>query len=209
MKSNIKVSSSDPKSDSSLQCFYNQEVKRGLEHIGASLIKLKQEPGNRECLYQIKELAESISDLAMIHGYEGVETIAEKIRNSTDHELRGKNDLDKNFLTKIGLAVTAIRQVMEMEDYVENQITFEKFSEQIELSQKKVQRCVEKLSRNFEQLFPHQLELPFDSRTETDIEVNKIEENEKSENRNLLFDIREVDSILTLVEKSQLESVEN
>ncbi|MFQ5823774.1 MAG: hypothetical protein ACE5JB_06945 [bacterium] len=157
------------------QDYYYQEVMQGLKKIESYLSKLQKEPGNREYVQQIRNIAEYVTDLAMIHGYEGVENIAEKIRSSSDLILCKSEELEKPFLSKIEFAVKAIRQVMELEEDIDYQLIFDEIDEKIALKQKEVRSCASRLSNYFEQ--------------------------SKQKNKHLFFDIREINTLMNLVEE--------
>jgi chemotaxis protein histidine kinase CheA len=187
--------------DVSLQEYYHREVKQGLEKITTSLSKLQKEPDNRDYLQQIRASAQTVSDLSMIHGYEGVETIANKIRFTFHQILYKKDPIHHSYIPKVELAVEAIRQVMELEDDIISQTKGNKFNKKMEQKQKRVKSCAQKVSSYFDALFTNQLELPFGQpdipQVDSEVESDKLEEPE-NENNSELFDIREIDSVMTL-----------
>lgn len=193
----------------SLKDFYCQEIISGIERIDNSLSELEAEPGKREYLRQIKDSAQSISDLAMIHGFEGVEAIADKIIATTISLLSSEADLDKSYSTKVKVAITTLRQVFQMEDDMESLMSVDKFDKQIEFGQKKVQAYTERLSDSFNRLSENQLELPFE---DTDVLVIDTEKKKEWKNVNkddVVFDIREIDDLLKLDVDEQDEDIES
>ena len=109
--------------DPSLQKPYVRKVMRGLKKIRIALARVHDNPNNRDACVEIRETAQSISELAMIHGYHGVESIARKMYTSFN---RSRIKSDPDFLYKIELAVKGIQRVVEMEGGIENKLTIEK-----------------------------------------------------------------------------------
>ncbi|MFQ5706476.1 MAG: hypothetical protein ACE5HO_03455 [bacterium] len=181
----------------SLRYYYFDEVRRHLQQIDLSLSGLANGEGKSQGLSKLKNAAQSIEDLAMIHGYEGVENIAEKIKSAAGRILQQQYTLDKDFISKVQIAAGAIHKVLEMEERIELQMNMEKLDEQVEIRQKKIKACTDRLGRKFDRLFARQLELPFrflddgDGKTRTSGRENGNEIDD-------LFDIRELDSIMTL-----------
>ena len=172
----------------SLQNYYNQEVMAELAAIEQAVLKLQIDKDKLINLKQIRDTAHLLSDLAMIHGFEGVEKISEKLYSTMDHLLNSRIEFNQAMLTKLILAVNVIRQVEDMESIIESQMTVERIDRNVELKQRRVQNCAEQFSRSIDELMTEQLELKF---------VNKTSE--------LLFDIVEQESVLSLVDESQLE----
>lgn len=188
--------------------YYYQEVLDGIERIENSLPKLDLEPNSREYLQQIEQSATDIADLAMIHGYEGVEAIAEKIISISYSLLDTEEDLDKSYCSKVEAATSAMRQVLSMEEDIESLSTLDKFHEQIELGHEKVLGYSETLPKSLNQFFKNQLELPFEDTNTPVIDVNKIAENNNHAKQDNEFDIREIEDLLTLKNDIQKGSLE-
>jgi len=56
--------------------YFWAEVDRNINCIEEALTRLKDNPEDRDSLSEISEAAKAIADLSMVHGYEGIETIA-------------------------------------------------------------------------------------------------------------------------------------
>jgi len=104
---------------------YVRKVMRGLKNIRIALAKVHDNPNDRDAAIEIRGIAEAISELAMIHGYHGVESIARKISTSFKCS-RVKSDAD--FLSKIELAIKGIHHVVAMEDGIESKLIIEKIT---------------------------------------------------------------------------------
>lgn len=104
---------------------YVRKVMRGLKNITIALAKMHDNPNDRDAAIEIRGIAEAISELAMIHGYHGVESIARKISTSFKCS-RVKSDAD--FLSKIELAIKGIHHVVAMEDGIESKLIIEKIT---------------------------------------------------------------------------------
>ncbi|MCH8872868.1 hypothetical protein IH824_08890 [candidate division KSB1 bacterium] len=105
--------------DPSLQKPYVRKVMRGLKKIRIALALVHDNPNNRDACIEIRNTAQSISELAMVHGYHGVESIALKIYTSFK---RSRIKSDPDFLYKIELAVKGIQRVVGMEGRIESKL---------------------------------------------------------------------------------------
>jgi len=153
--------------DPSLQKPYVRRVMRGLKKIRIALVMVHDNPNNRDACVEIRNTAQSISELAMIHGCQGVESIALKIYTSFK---RSRIKSDPDFLYKIALAVKGIQRVVAMEGGIESKLTVET-----------VTRCREEVSKQISNLD----ELSEERRQMVELESDA----------NLLFDIKENDFI--------------
>ncbi len=188
--------------DLSPQEYYYKELRNVLDKIKTSLTHLQKEPRNLIYLQQIKDSAEAASDLAMIHGYEGVENIAKTIRSSSDHILGQNQEIGESFISKVDLAVKAIRQVMDLEENIFNRSSQDKFDKRLRQKQEKVESHAKKISNYFDRLFSNQLELPFDNEDFLKSELKKMDETTSNQDDEALFDICEIDSVMTLADDS-------
>ncbi len=98
---------------------YVRKVMRGLKKIRIALALVHDNPNNRDACIEIRNTAQSISELAMIHGYHGVESIARKIYTSFK---RSRIKSDPDFLYKIELAVKGIQRMAGMEGGIESKL---------------------------------------------------------------------------------------
>ena len=172
------------KQSHSLQDTYSREILRGLTSIKRSLSKLKEDPGKKKELDKIRNAARTISDLAMIHGFEGVENIAEKIWSQINKATKLKV-VDKSLLAKIDAAANGIQRIAEMEKTIESQMNVERISKGVQLNQQKLESCTKQLSDNLDNLNHNQQEMEFD-------DTNEIKPDE------LFFDINEIDSVIKI-----------
>ena len=144
---------------------YVRKVMRGLKKIRIALARVHDNPNNRDACIEIRNTAQSISELAMIHGYHGVESIARKIYTSFK---RSKIKSDPDFLYKIELALKGNQRVVGMEDGIERKLTIEK-----------VTRGAKEVSKQISSL---------DELSEEQRQMVELESDAK-----LLFDIKESD----------------
>ncbi|MFQ5752210.1 MAG: hypothetical protein ACE5HI_09460 [bacterium] len=192
-----------------LQNYYLQEVKCGLTKIEQALAKMHNEPGDREFLVKIKGIAQSISDLAMVHGFEGVEKISGKLSSTIKHLLRAGSEFNKSLIAKVNMTVKAMQQVAEMESYIEKQMTVERIDRTVEINQKKVQNCAEKISQSIDDLIHDQSNSASDEDESHLDRIVTIPDSEIEKEPDLLFDICELDSVMNLTEDTPLSNSEN
>lgn len=182
--------------------YYRNQVVHELTRIESILTELKHDLQNKKLLTGVMRSAENVADLAMIHGYEGVESIAEKVRSSTHRLLEEDIELDDAFPAKTRIAVAAIYSILRMENDLEGHMTLDRFDEHIEIAQNRIRTATEKLSQNFDRLFRNQIELPFEFLTRYGDDAER-KFNANQEDHAELFDIREIDSLLNLDNGSQ------
>ncbi|MFQ6114842.1 MAG: hypothetical protein ACE5NG_12305, partial [bacterium] len=77
-----------------------------------------------------------------------------------------------------------------------------KFDKNIERKQKKVESCTQRISTYFNTSYKDQVGAPSERSHRPDNDLNKSENPGKSQNNNVLFDIREIDSVMTLAHNS-------
>ncbi|MFQ5864158.1 MAG: hypothetical protein ACE5IW_02905 [bacterium] len=184
------------------QDYYYQEARQTLDQIECSLSELQKDPSNQDHWHQIKACAQNVSDLAMIHGYEGVENIANMIRCNSEQILRKEIELGSFLIRKFRLALEAIRQVMALEEEIHSQTKDNNTDKKIELQQNKIKSCAQRISNYFDKLFDNQFELPLETSSLPNNELNELEKLDKSKNSEVLFDIREIDSLMNLADDS-------
>jgi len=68
-----------------------------------------------ECLAEIRRAAEAIQDLAMVYGFEGVETIASRMIHTLNHYAKDRI-IDTQFIDKLREASQAIQEVVALID---------------------------------------------------------------------------------------------
>lgn len=177
----------------SLHNLYLRQVLSNLLRIERALAELKPSPNSQKCLLKIKEASRAIADLAMIHGFEGMETISRKLSSTIEYLLRSSMDLSFQVVYKVQVAIRTMRKVAEMEAFIERQMTVERIDRHVELNQEKVQDCAEKVTHSLNFLLNKQLEFPLETEAET--------------NSQLLFDIREATSLMDLVDGTSRKDV--
>lgn len=165
-------------SSQTLQSAYIREVTSGLQKIKKALYRLRKGFQSRTSLAEIQVVAKEISDLAMIHGYTGVESIARKLHTAI-RRLPTSVTTGAHFISKIDLAVNGIQDVAFMEDGIEERTSVEKL-------------CKEK----------KQTGAKASTLTVVTAEHEKIAES--ANNACLIFDIKEVDSLLSLSAKTEI-----
>lgn len=142
-----------------LKSAYFQQVFCNLSTMKNSLEGLKKTPDNRELLIQFEEAACTIMDLAMIHGYEGVEKIASKIQVVFSKFIRSGSMISPEFTQKADIALYILRNITELEDSLERGMTVEKSSNAVEDTHDKVKHFTKKITNDFNFLKVKQLEL--------------------------------------------------
>ncbi|RMD95129.1 MAG: hypothetical protein D6813_00960 [Calditrichaeota bacterium] len=181
-----------------LACYYLNEVQQHLTRLQEKITQLSKRPRRKKLLSQIRDEMQAVSDLAMIHGHEGAERIASKILTTINHFIEKDSIIDESFCNKVKVAILALQQVLSLEDEMEDEMTVESFGEIIELTHKKLKAYTNRLSKSFDQVLHRQMELPFDYSSSDLVEISKVQEDE---NTSHLFDIHEVDEVLSLDEK--------
>ena len=111
-----------------LQHHYFQEAVKSLIRIKGHLQHLEQYPKNKDCYRNIFKEATSICDLAMIHGYDGVENIAAKIARYFSNLLRENKWVDSERVHQISEAINMIPRIAESEASLEEHMTIESIS---------------------------------------------------------------------------------
>lgn len=104
-----------------LLAYYASEVRRHLENLAIALSEIDGQAAFMEKVNTIIEALQCIRDLAMIHGYESVETIAEKMENGTRHYLTQGADAVAQFKAKMDQALDVLRRLLDLVDDYEAQ----------------------------------------------------------------------------------------
>lgn len=178
-------------SERHLRGYFLQEVFKGLTMISEDLVKLKDGTETRQRLIRIKEMIASISDLSMVHGYEGVENISSKMSSILNQVISSGKTIDEHFVHKMEYALQILKQVVEMEDYIESQMTVERVSKHVERNLRKVQNWALNVSENLDFLQHKQLNI-FSDKTLPGITKKDMAP---------IFDIAENDAVLDLVKE--------
>ncbi len=139
------------------QNYYFAELMRGLHRISRVVAKLRLGAEKGVSLQRISESFRNIRDLAMIHGYEGVEKLASKI----DAELKVKAAdcpaPTAGLLDQITAAIVAIKQIAGFEEAMESQLTVDRIDWKAELL--RVQRGAALVAGEAEWMRHQQLDL--------------------------------------------------
>jgi len=142
-----------------LKSAYFQSIFCNLSTMKNSLEGLKKTPQDRQLLNQFEKAARTIMDLAMIHGYEGVEKIAHKIQIVFYRFIRNGSRISPEFIQKADIALHILRNITELEDSLEQGMTVEKCSNAVEDTHDKVKHFTQKITNDFNFLKVKQLEL--------------------------------------------------
>ncbi len=104
---------------------YIRKVMRGLKNIKMALAKVRANPNDHNSAMEIRGIAEAISELAMMYGYQGVESIAQKI--STSFKL-SRVIAERGFLAKVERAIKGIQDVVILEERVESELIIKRIT---------------------------------------------------------------------------------
>ena len=115
----------DSEQPRSLKRNYIRKVMNGLKNMKIALAKIRANPRDRNAAMEIRGTAEAISELAMLHGHPGVESIARKI--STSFKL-ARVEAEPGFLSKIELTIKGIKRVVSMEEKLESKLIIKKIT---------------------------------------------------------------------------------
>lgn len=175
-----------------LQHHYFQEAVKALIRIKAHLQHLERYPKNKDCYRRIFKETTSIADLAMIHGYDGVENIASKIARYFGKLIRDDKWVESEMVHQINQAINMIPKVAESEAALEESMTIEKISRDAETSQKEV--------RDIAQSVTDELAVLTKKSSNHELKVTVVDEEE------LNFDISEFDSVDQIVNRFEGEN---
>lgn len=170
-----------------LQQYYFQEAVKTLIRIKTHLQHLEQYPKNKDCYRRIFKEATAIADLAMIHGYDGVENIATKIARYFGKLIREDKWVESGMVHQINQAINMIPKVAESEAELEENLTIERISRDAETGQKEV--------RDLAQSVTDELAVLNKKSSNHELKVTVVDEEE------LNFDISEFDSIDQIVNR--------
>lgn len=185
-----------------LQSYYLHETLHALRDLKLTLESIKKDkPGLSEMRVALAT-SERIRDLAMIHGFDGVEKIGEKIVSTLRKLIAGGAKADDQFWANLESAVLAIKQVAEVEDTLERQMTVESIGRDMEWHRQKVQNCAAQLSDELDNSQGQQIELAFNNVTKVTLPgLNDICKGQLTVVDEPLFDISEFDNVLSIADK--------
>jgi chemotaxis protein histidine kinase CheA len=140
----------------SLRSYFLREASVNLQKIGTAVAQWQLALENSDCLNEIKSITRALFDLAMIHGYDGVENMAQKLLRIVEHLVKSSAHYDADVAAKMNAAVQAIRQVVEMESGSESQMTVETVNRQVAAAEREVQNRTAQLAESFAPLLSFQ-----------------------------------------------------
>jgi len=94
--------------------YYQSEIQHQINKMRDLIHQIRKEPQSRPLLEEIRESSQSISDLAMVYGFEGVEVIANRIERAV--EKLATEDVSEEFLVRLEEATGAIEKAMILID---------------------------------------------------------------------------------------------
>jgi chemotaxis protein histidine kinase CheA len=104
-----------------LLAYYASEVSKNITNLTAALQTVRDHASLMEKITTIIEALQAVKDLAMIHGYEGVEAVAERMENGARHYLSQNHHSVERFVERMKQAVDVLRRLVEMTDEREAQ----------------------------------------------------------------------------------------
>lgn len=110
-----------PAQEQQLIAYYATEVRKNIENLAGALSEIDGQTAFLEKINVIINALQCIKDLAMIHGYEGVEAIAERMENGARHYLSQGLDSPELFRAKMNQALDVLRRMVDMVDDRETQ----------------------------------------------------------------------------------------
>lgn len=179
------------KTNQPLQYAYLREVMMNLRACNRALNALRRQFEINNNLLEVRDRTRRISDLAMIHGFEGVEIIADKLSATINKHLpSGEND--PVLIFKIESSLKAIQTVLKIEEVIERGMTVERINRSAEVNQQKVELCTRQVIHGLKR----------ETGQDDEMKIDVQDEQQISE----LFDIREVDSVITLFEEDEVKN---
>jgi|GEM_PF-6084743 len=108
-----------------LQVYFLREVLHALLQTRRSLSSLAEDPRNKNHLRDIRRLLTGVRDLAMVHGFDGIEQITGKLFTHLLQALSDSPHLDADFIATLDEAVIALERVVVLEDEIETRTSIE------------------------------------------------------------------------------------
>ncbi len=175
-----------------LQHHYFQEAVKTLIRIKDHLHHLEQYPKNKDCYRRVLKEATAIADLAMIHGYDGVENIAAKVARYFGNLIKEDKWVDTEMVQQINQAINMIPKVAESETELEENMTIERISRDAKASQKEV--------RDIALSVTNELAVLNKKSSNHELKVTVVDEEE------LEFEISEFSSVDKIISKFETEN---
>ena len=108
-----------------LQFYFLREVLHTLLQIRCSLRSLSEDPSQRNHQKKIRRHLTGVRDLAMVHGFDGVEKIAGKLFANLEKALTDSKNFDAAFVSKLNEAVVTLERVVALEAEMEARMSIE------------------------------------------------------------------------------------
>ncbi|MBN2010593.1 hypothetical protein JW960_14700 [candidate division KSB1 bacterium] len=171
------------------QCL--KEIERHLHNIETKL-KGYQDKQNSKLFHDILENLQVIEDLAMVYGYDGMETLAFHLTNAIQSRIKVQNKIPNTELPRLSLIVKAMRNMYGEED------------------DKKIFAIVKRAIDEIQEAKPDEAVAsePVAKRPEPKIEQTVQSANPAKGAKRPLFDIREARSIRKLIHKIETNNRE-
>lgn len=119
--------------ETDVYCF--SEIYRALHRMSRALFKLRRSPARIEFAISILKMARKIRDLAMIHGYEGVENVACNFCRQFEAHSQAGSVVNDDGLAKIESWILSIKRMVAIEESEENNTTIETISSTLQREQ--------------------------------------------------------------------------
>ena len=185
---------------------YLTEVNLGVEKIEGILAAIKAEPKDDLNVVALRAAVQFIWDLAMIHGFEGVETISGKLCCTISHSRAAGTQLSPLLLSRVRGALVVIREVAELESTMEQHLTVDTVSQDARIHQNRIQDRTQEFSRTIDLLVDEDSSTFDDDQGEDERLGESLSIVTEEDVPNLMFDIAELDSVMTLTEDLDLPS---
>ncbi|MBD3288630.1 hypothetical protein GF337_07510 [candidate division KSB1 bacterium] len=101
---------------SSLNKYCLNEIDNNLKYIEFCIEECKSKDGVDKSLVKLLNSCQTIEDLAMIYGYQGVENLAANINSAVSSIVEGKRKITAAFLDKLAIALEGIRSMSGIDD---------------------------------------------------------------------------------------------
>ncbi len=101
---------------STLNKYCLNEIDNNLKYIQFCLDESKADKNADNSLGKILDSCQTIEDLAMIYGYQGIENLAANINAAVTSIVKGERHVSEIFINKLGIAVQGIRSMTGVDD---------------------------------------------------------------------------------------------
>jgi hypothetical protein len=148
-----------------LENTYFREVMRCLYRIQKYLTRIQNGGEQRQYLIEITETSRQIADLAMIHGFDGVENVARKMISTFENLLRTNAGLHPALHSNVAAAIDTVQKIADIEAQIESELKIERAGRNNDRRRRKVQQTANEQRKSLDDLFCKQIALfdPIDS----------------------------------------------